>query len=520
MSPDDVESRGPTVDQSEFVEVNASGHVQEVERQFGLVSISAVGIITGCSWPLTGGILVVSILNGGSPGVLYEFIAVSLMYCLVAASVAEMASAIPSSAGVYQWAAVFTSKAYGRVVSFYAGWWNVSAWIFATVSTSSVVAQQLVQMYALFHADYIFQRWHVFVTYLIISWTACFVVVLGNRLLPVLNDIGLVFIVAGGLASIIVCAVMPSQTGSGYADDAFVWKDWINSTGWSSDGLTFLLGMLNGAYAMGTPDSVSHLAEEIPRPSVNIPKAIGMQMIFGFASTFCYLVALMYSISDLDEVLTGGGNFPLAQIYLQATGTRAGAMGLLLVVFLPSVSSVIAAYITAGRTMWTLGRDGATPCHQFVGKIHPTMHNPVNATILCACVNTCFGAIYVGSATAFNAFVGSFVILTTLSYLAALLPYLEGPIVIAAASVYMVVFIVIFSLPYTMPVTSGTMNYSSVIAGGITIAVTALWFWKRGRGYEGPKTDVDVLTGGTATNDPGAMDDPVVAHGTEDKQTH
>lgn len=108
-------------------------------------------------------------------------------------------------------------------------------------------------MYALFHADYTFERWHVFVTYLMVSWMSCFVVVFGNRLLPLLNDIGLFLIIAGGVISIIVCAVMPSQTGNGYASDEFVWKNWVNSTGWSSDGLTFLLGMLNGAYAMGNP---------------------------------------------------------------------------------------------------------------------------------------------------------------------------------------------------------------------------------------------------------------------------
>lgn len=39
-------------------EVNASGHVQELERQFGLLSLSAVGIVTGCSWALMGGTIV------------------------------------------------------------------------------------------------------------------------------------------------------------------------------------------------------------------------------------------------------------------------------------------------------------------------------------------------------------------------------------------------------------------------------------------------------------------------------
>ncbi|OIW30213.1 amino acid transporter [Coniochaeta ligniaria NRRL 30616] len=446
---------------------------------------------------------VVSVLNGGPPGILYEFIAVSVMYCFVGASVAEIASAIPSSAGVYQWSAVVSGKTYGPLVSFYAGWWNTLAWTFSTVSCSSVVAQQIVQMYSLFHPSYTFQTWHVLVTYIVVTWASCLVVALANRALPALNTVGLFLIISGVIITIIVCAIMPGHKGGGYASNAFVWKDWQNDTGYSSNGLTFLMGMLNGAYVMGTPDCVSHLAEEIPRPDVNIPKAIAAQVIFGFVSTFAYIITLLYAISDLDGVVQSTLNFPLAQIYLQATGSRAGTLGLLVVICLPSFCACIAAYITAGRVLWALGRDGATPFSAAVGKIHPTRKNPMIATLVCGVVSTALGAIYVGSTTAFNAFVGSFVILLSLSYLAALVPHLatrshlgvRGPfwikgvggfIVEGVSCAYLAVFVVIFCLPYTLPVTMETMNYSSAITGGLTVLITALWFWKRKGGYAGP----------------------------------
>lgn len=48
-------------------------------------------------------------------GVLYEFIAVSVFYWIVAASIAELASAIPSSGGVYHWASVTAGRKWGRV---------------------------------------------------------------------------------------------------------------------------------------------------------------------------------------------------------------------------------------------------------------------------------------------------------------------------------------------------------------------------------------------------------------------
>jgi len=42
---------------------------------------------------------------------------------MIAACIAEMASAIPSSAGVYHWASVTGGARFGKVIGFYAGWY-------------------------------------------------------------------------------------------------------------------------------------------------------------------------------------------------------------------------------------------------------------------------------------------------------------------------------------------------------------------------------------------------------------
>jgi hypothetical protein len=72
----------------------------------------------GNVWPAVGGSILVAIFNGGPPGVIYEFITVSVFYWIIAASIAELASAIPSSGGVYHWASVTPGKRWGRVVGY------------------------------------------------------------------------------------------------------------------------------------------------------------------------------------------------------------------------------------------------------------------------------------------------------------------------------------------------------------------------------------------------------------------
>lgn len=121
------------------------------------------------------------------------------------------------------------------------------------------------------------------------------------------------------------------------------------------------------------------------------------------------------------------------------------------------------------------------------------------------------GCIYVGSSTAFNAFVGSFVVLSTLSYLAAILPHVlskrrnvtpgwfwmkgvVGFIVNGISCAYIIVFVVIFCFPFAMPVDAASMNYTSLITGGLSLFVLVFWFVRQ-RNYVGPKKVVlDIAT--------------------------
>ena len=77
---------------------------------------------------------------------LYEFIVVSIFYWIVAASIAELASAIPSAGGVYHWASVTPGKRYGRVVGFFAGYWNWLAWVLGAASISAIAGKKHLKM--------------------------------------------------------------------------------------------------------------------------------------------------------------------------------------------------------------------------------------------------------------------------------------------------------------------------------------------------------------------------------------
>ena len=177
---------------------------------------------------------------------------------------------------VYHWASVTAGK-HGRVCGFFAGWWNFLGWLLALASICQIVGALLVSMYGAFHPEFEALQWHVFVAFLATTWISCAIVLLANRLMPMIEGLGGFFTIAGVFITVIVCAAMPTVNGKGHASNSFVWHDWVNKTGYSSDGFAFLLGMLNGAFTVGTPDITSHLAEEIPK---YVPRSVSSPLFF------------------------------------------------------------------------------------------------------------------------------------------------------------------------------------------------------------------------------------------------
>ena len=87
--------------------INASGHRDQLDRQYGILSICGMSLTVDNAWVVIGTSLNVAICgshfgrqlrlrliflvdNGGPPGVLYEFLVACLYYSFINASLAEV----------------------------------------------------------------------------------------------------------------------------------------------------------------------------------------------------------------------------------------------------------------------------------------------------------------------------------------------------------------------------------------------------------------------------------------------
>ncbi|THX54693.1 amino acid transporter [Aureobasidium pullulans] len=484
--------------------VNASGHRDQLQRHYGPLQICGLALNIDSAWVAFAGSLILSLPNGGPAGVLYELITACIYYGIIAASIAELASAVPTAGGVYHWASVTAGPRWGRSIGFFAGFLNFAGWIFDLCSIIAIPSNVVLQMYSLFNPDFVLEAWHTYLTYVLITWFCVLFCIFGNRFLPLLQNVGLFLLIVGGVVSIIVLAATPKT----HASSTFVWSDWQNTTGWGG-GVAFLTGVLNGSFTIATVDSVSHMAEELPNPRRDIPRAIFAQVSLGAITAFLYAIALFYAVSDLDEVINTTGSFPVAVIYHQATGNAGGAFCLLLIVFLIIMICAISTTLSLGRTWWALARDQATPFGNFFSSVNENLSCPIPATILVGILVTGLGAIILASGTAFNDLVGSFIVLCAFSYFLAIFPHLitgrkytpKGSFwmgkwgfgVNALGCVLIVFFNIMFCFPYAMPVSPDLMNYNSVILAGVLIIVTFWWLIYGLKHYPTPKVLTEAM---------------------------
>jgi Amino acid permease len=158
--------------------------------------------------------------------------------------------------------------------------------MFDLASICQIEASVATQLYLVYHPDFELQAWHTYIAYILLTLISVTFCIFCNRLIPKLQDFGLFLIIGGGFITIVVLAAMPKQ----HATTAAVWKDWENGTGWSS-GVAFLTGVLNGAFTIGTPDAITHMAEELPNPKVDLPRTIFIQIGLGGLSMSCPLLS-------------------------------------------------------------------------------------------------------------------------------------------------------------------------------------------------------------------------------------
>ncbi|KAM0750785.1 amino acid transporter [Meredithblackwellia eburnea MCA 4105] len=501
----DMTSRAP-LDRDDL-ELARSGHAAQLTRKLGFWSMLCTVTVIMSSWTSYMGSVIAGLTSGGPTAMLWGYCLVWILTIFSGASMAEMLSIWPTAAGQIHWTNMLAPRGWGPVISFYVGWITITGQVAITAAAAYIIGSNVLGMYILVHPDHVSQPYQVVLGYWGILVIGCIFNIFQSKRLGNLMYFALGLSLSGWLTTLVVqAAKSPTRNSAKY-----VFTTVVNETGWSSDGVAWILGLLQSAYALTGYDSVAHLAEELEDASRTAPRALVLSILISGLFCIPYLIVTLFFIGDVSVLAASPTGFPFLQIMYDCVKNNAGAIVLAFCTTGMAMTAIPGLIASTSRTIWAFSRDGAVPFHKTFGKVNHRLDVPLNAVILTTVLMMLPAFIYLGNSTAFQAFLSATVICLNGSYAVAILLMLFGgrkraeeegsvgrwtlgrwgPLVNVIGGAYNVFISIFLFFPSYQPVDATNMNYAIVIVGLVFICATLYW-WLPG-GARGVYPIVEVL---------------------------
>jgi amino acid permease (GABA permease) len=471
----------------------AMGYKAELPRSLSFFSVlglsfAIMGVPYGESVTLS-----IGLTSGGPVTILYGWILVTIISVCIAASLAEICSAYPTSGGVYYWSAMLANKKWAPIAAWTTGWVGlVGNWTLNTAICFSG-AQIILSAIGLWNEAYIPEAWHVLLTYWAMLLIALFTNIFAAKHLSFINTM-CVFWTSASVVIILVTVLTMAKAGRRSAAYVFTEFD-ATRAGWTP-GWAFFVGLLQPAFTLTGYGMVAAMCEEVQNPEREVPKAMVLSVVAAGITGVIYLIPILFVMPDVDKLLAVATGQPIGYLFMAATGSPGGGFGLLSLLLGIEFFAAIGSLTASSRCLYAFSRDGAVPGSIIWSKINKRFNIPLNALLLSTLIQGLLGLIYLGSSAAFNAFTGVATICLSASYaipvfillirgrhLLEKAPFHLGKFgyVINIITILWILFaIVLFTMPTVIPVTPSSMNYASVLFVFFA-GVSVLWYGVSGR---------------------------------------
>ncbi|CZR67468.1 uncharacterized protein PAC_17367 [Phialocephala subalpina] len=480
-------------------------HAHSLEKRFSLLSTLGVNTSITCTPLAIGTYLSVVIGVGGSPVFVYAYLVAVTLNLLVCASLAEIASSYPHSSGQIYWTAVLAPKKIARPLSYLVGYLTSAAWFFWCASASLLTAQLTWALVCVCRSAFVVQPWHYYLVYvavtllgLLLNWPLV-------RLYPYFLK-GMVYYINAGASFILIVLLVrthPKQSAH------FVFADFVNLTGWSSDGVVFMLGLLPGAVAVNGFDCAAHLTDELPNPSRQVPQVMMGNALLSAVTGFPMILVYMFCNVKPGNLLTPIGGQPVAQVLLDALDSLPLTIISILVFIITLAAATACTLTTFSRVWWSFAREGGVPFSRLIARVNENTKLPVNSLLFCVVAIILMGTIQLGSTTAINAILGASIVCIYSSYAIPIVCLMLdrstklsgthyfnlrrfGPICNTIAIIWMAYEFVWLMFPLYLPVAGTTFNYSVAVFSGVIFVSGINWFFHSKSLYVVPVALADI----------------------------
>ncbi|KAF2771417.1 amino acid permease 2 [Teratosphaeria nubilosa] len=482
------------------------GKEQQLVRKFRLISVTSFAAITTVCWEMGLFFISPALINGGRTGLIWSLVWTFVGFGPIYLSMAEMASMAPTCGAQYHWVSEFAPESCQQLLSFLTGWISTLAWQAGNAEGVWFIAclvQTLVTVGT--DAQTPFTGWQTALVAIGCVMLAYLANIYGAMALPYWQvPVFAIHILAYFAYVIPIWVSAPVVTS--HKD---VWSDFRGRGGWSSAGLSVLVGQLTGVGIQAGLETGTHMAEEVKDSSVAVPWSI----LNVYVSNFCLIlpaaITVCYHIEDLDTALADPTTYPAIYV-LRAAMTRNWQLAMLSVIFFINFMSGINYLAAVTRDLFAFSRDHGLPFSKWLATIHPKRRVPKNACFTSCVIATVLCVANVASSVTLNSLTSLLVVALLHCYCFSIgcclwrriyhpgsLPTARfslgrwGIPINALAVGFASWFFFWSTWPTFYPVTAANFNWSSVVFVGLGIFALA-YFYIRGKDiYKGPVATVE-----------------------------
>jgi amino acid permease (GABA permease) len=492
-----------TVDASADAALARMGYKSELPRNLSMMSILGLSFaIMAAPFGLST-TMYITLADGQSVTIIWGWVLVTLISIAIAASLAEICAVYPTAGGVYYWSAMLSTKEWAPMMSFIDGWLTLVGNWTVTLSITFSTGQLILSAISLWNEDFVANAWQTILMFWAVILVCALVNIFFSKYLDLINKVCIFWTAASVIIILIVLLTMAHNR----RDAAFVFAHYdASASGWPS-GWAFFVGLLQAAYTLTGYGMVAAMCEEVQNPHREVPKAIVLSVVAAGITGLIYLIPILFVLPTVKDLLSVASGQPIGLIFKTATGSAGGGFGLLFLILGIAMFAGIGSLTAASRCTYAFARDGAIPGFRLWRKVNTRLDVPVYAILLSAAVDCLLGLIYFGSTAAFNSFTGVATICLSTSYgLPILISMIRGRrdlkdstfslgafgyAINAVTVCWIVLAVVLFCMPVSLPVTATSMNYASVVFAGFA-AISIIWYFVYARKhFTGPPASAE-----------------------------
>lgn len=348
------------------------GKKPELKRVYNFWTLIAYQIMMSASWACLV-VLYSTIFDVGGPAALiWGTIPVSLGQTILMLSLAEYTTIWPTAGGQQFYTQRLAPARLAPFLSYIVGW----AVLIGNISTSAGCAANsalIVQAFVeITHPDIVWKSWMTWLIYsawLLIPWA----INLRRELLPISNLLGALWIIGGGIAWAITFGIMAPKH-----DASFIFTEWVNNSGYTSNGWVFIMSFYNPMYGLYGTDGVMHLVEEMRDASRQAPRVMVWGMIFCCITSWLAALLLLWTAGDWETYI--GATQPYLDWFIDVCGSVMGG-GVFCAILMMGLNIwvMVGFNNAASRLAWSMARDGGLPFSSYFAHVSTKLGLPVRA---------------------------------------------------------------------------------------------------------------------------------------------